>query len=515
MNLLLKNGTCFDGTGKKRYIADIRISGDLVVDIGNLKPKKNEKVLDIKDLYVAPGFIDINSMSDNYGSLFANKGQDSLVRQGITTILIGNDGFSFAPILYSPSVVLKGKVKRGINWIKFNDYLDNLDLHKYGVNVASMVGYTTVHRGVLRGESKKLNKDEVEELLYFLEESIKEGAFGVSSSLLHPETNTTDTMVLEKMMLIAKKYNALYSTTIRDLGDDFLDSFREMFVLQKKTDVNIHISKLIPENSTNWSKYKIIMEALADESTENISFDISPYKNKSSFLHMELPEWAMQNNFRYIDKDENTEKLIEDINKTKSKFAKMIITGGKLAYGYTGKSIGDIAGNQEKSIGELVVDLLKVSNNDVIVQSSVFSEDCIYQAIQSQRSIIATGDAGYNLKENVNNILLHCRAFGCMTKFLGDFVKDRELISWEEAIHKITDAPATKIGLDRRGVIKKKNYADLVVFDPMKIEDATNISDPYHYSRGISYVVVNGVITFEEGLDNITCAGRVLRKMDK
>lgn len=503
MDLLLKNGTCFDGTGRKRVIADIRISGELITEIGNLKPKKKEKVLDLTGFFVAPGFIDINSLSDNEGSLFYDTRQESLVRQGITTILVGNDGFSFAPILHSPSVIFAGKKKRGVDWLSFGEYLDKLKLNDWGVNVASLVGHTTVQRGVLGGEERKLNSDDVKELSHFLEESIKGGAFGISSSLLHKETSTTDTNVLEVMMNVAKNNNALYSTSIREVSGGFLDSFREIFVLQKRVDTEIHISQLLPYESENWKKYKTIMDALGDESTEDISFDVSPYKNQAFYLH------------NVVEDAKSKKGIIKEVDSKEHKFAKMIVCGGKMLGMYTGRSLGDIAENQEKSVGELVADLIDIYQ-DVLVQSSVFGEDCINQAIQNPRSIISTAKAGYSLdKVNNHNTLLHRASFGCMTRFLSKYVSQLDLLSFEEAIYKITGGPATKIGLSRRGVIKNKNYADIVVFDPKSLVDTTKFEDPYHYSLGMKFVIVNGEIAYEEGEKRINCKGRVLSKQDK
>ena len=168
MKLLFKNGTIFDGTGKKRYVGDVRVSDVHIVEVGkNLHRMKNEDVIDATGLYICPGFVDINSMSDNYGSLFSHREQTSLVRQGITTILIGNDGFSFAPLLCSPKIVLEDKVSRGVDWIGFGEYLNKIGARKYGVNVASLVGHTTVHRGITKGDNRRLKKDEVDEFIHF------------------------------------------------------------------------------------------------------------------------------------------------------------------------------------------------------------------------------------------------------------------------------------------------------------------------------------------------------------
>jgi len=517
MNILLKGGTVFDGTGVKRRHADVRIAGEFIVDIGDLSPRANEVVLDATDLFVAPGFIDIHTRSDEYNTLLSNPEQTSLLRQGVTSILVGNSGFSLAPLLApvgneSP----RAQSVPHASWVTMGECLDALSTKRFGVNVATLIGHTTVSGGITHGKHTTLRNDELEELYAFLEQSIQEGAFGISVGLLSPETRTTSPDVLRTMMMIAKKHNALYATTIRNERDLFLDSFKELFVLARETGANVQFSHLKPEYPENWKDHTLVLRALSDEGVDTITFDVYPYTTTFSLLVVALPAWITQKcgvlNRAFFSNTKQRDECIRDINSKEKMFRTMVVGSGNVPYEYYGKQIGEFAQRQEKSVGEIVVMLLEMSDCGVMVYSPSLSEDGLCNALQNQKSFITTNGGGYTIQKKNEPYAAHRRSFGAMPKFFAEYVRDKKLLSWEEAIYKVTYGPAQKIGIQNRGTIAHNHYADIVVFDPHTIQDRTNQQDPYQYPDGIVAVIVNGAVAFEQGNDTIVSAGTVLRK---
>src|SRR3990167_5620529 len=223
--MLIKNGTIIDGSDKKKFGADIRIENKKIKEIGKLNKNSKEDVLDAKGLYVTPGFVDILNHSDAYATLFSNPEQESLLQQGVTTILMRNCGASLAPLVdgvFVNSIQKWGKASKiNVNWLSVAEYLEELKKHSFGVNVATLIGHSTIRRALSGDETRNLNNFEQKQLEYMVETGMREGAFGVSSGLAYSHGATATAKELRAIMNIVKSYNGLYSIHIRNEADRF------------------------------------------------------------------------------------------------------------------------------------------------------------------------------------------------------------------------------------------------------------------------------------------------------
>jgi len=503
--MLIKNGTIIDGSGEKMFSSDIRIGQGTITQIGSLSPKNNEEVLDVSGLYIAPGFIDILNHSDAYITLFENPAQESLLQQGITTILMGNCGSSLAPLVdgaFINSIQKWGDTSKiNVNWLSVKEYIRELNKHKFGVNLATLVGHSTVRRALVGDEEKTLTKQEEQQMNYMIESGLREGAFGVSSGLAYSHGKNANAKELRSLMRLVKKYNGLYSFHIRNEAEEFLSSINEIVALEKETKTNIQLSHLKVVEKKFWGQFKDAIDLI--EKNKNIDFDVYPYNFTASVAYTFLPHWASKGGnstlLPAIKDTEKKDKLINDMKGDSYSYADMVVAMGNISNTYFGKKIGDIAKSQNAEAEKVFLDLILASDNRLVVFSPTIDEKNVEMAIKSEKSIISSASAGYNQKHRLNGALVHPRSFGAMPKFLNKYALDEKLLSLEKAIHKITSKPAEKIGLKKRGKIKKGYFADMVIFDPKKIEDKADLNNPYRYPVGISWVLVNGKVAVENG----------------
>ena len=502
--MLIKNGTIIDGSGSKRFAADIRIENKKIKETGRLNNKGNEDVLDAKGLYITPGFVDVLNHSDAYATLFSNPEQESLLQQGVTTILMGNCGASLAPLVdgvFVNSVQKWGRVSKiNVNWLSVAEYLEELKKHSFGVNVATLIGHSTIRRALSGDETRNLNNFEQKQLEYMVETGMRDGAFGVSSGLAYSHGATATAKELRAIMNIVKSYNGLYSIHIRNEADRFDESVKEILSLVKETGVNTELSHFKVVEKKFWENFKGALSLI--EKLKNINFDIYPYNFTASVLYSFLPAWAIKNGNTSLlpaikDKVKKAE-LVEDMKKDPYSYGEMTVAMGSIANTYFGRKIADIAKNQEKEVEEVVLDLILASHNRLIVFSPSIDESNIELAIKNPKSFVSSDGVGYKEENRIEAGFAHPRYFGAFPKFLNEYVYNKKLISWEEAINKITLGPAQKIGLKDRGKIKKGYFADLVIFNPKKLQSNSDLNNPYQYPSGIHWVLVNGQVAIKD-----------------
>lgn len=515
--MLIKGGKIIDGSGKKMFSGDIRIEGEKIKEIGKLKPAKGEESINARAFYICPGFVDILNHSDAYVTLFDNPNQSSLLQQGITTILMGNCGSSLAPLvdgIFINSIQKWGDISKiNVNWLGVGEYLNELKRHKFGLNIATQIGHSTIRRALVKNEARSLNTSEQEQLEYMIETGLREGAFGVSTGLAYSHGASATAKELRAVMNIVKKYNGLYSTHIRDEGTNFLDAVKETVSLAKETGVNTQVSHFKVTEKDFWDKFPKALELV--EKTENINFDIYPYNFTASVLYTFLPRWASSGGnatlMPAIKNQETRNRLEKEMKNDPYTYGDMIVASGAISDIYFGRKIAEIAKNQDKQVEEVVLDLIMTSGNRLIVFNPAISGENIKLAVESKKSFVSSDGAGYKEGNVTSGRVVHPRYFGAMPKFLNKFVKNEKALSWEEAINKITFGPAQKIGLRNRGKLEKGYFADIVIFNPDEIKSNASITNPYLYPSGINQIIVNGQTAIENN-ESKNNAGHVLVK---
>ena len=522
-DVLIKNGTIIDGTGRPMFNADLGIKEDKIVKIGQLHDESAEVEIDATDRYVCPGFVDVNNHSDAYWRIFLDPGLESMVYQGVTTIIGGNCGSSLAPLAGADSIASIQKWldlrKVNVNWLTMKEFLDSVDAQNIAINFGTLTGHGTLRRGLLKDEMRNLSKEELEMMKRMLLDSLENGALGMSTGLIYTHAKLASKEELVELAKIIKKYDRVYTTHVRGEAGELLGAVDEALDVAKNSGVKLHISHLKAMGEKNWN---LMDEALglierAKEGGVDVTFDVYPYTNTGSVLYVLLPDWISEGGRRAMLnrlKDPVLRaKAIEEMKQSGFNYSKIEVAISPLNKTLARKNMAEIAQSQGKSVEEAVIDTLIASEGMVITSMEVLSEENVEKAIKHPLSIISSNGSGYNLEHAKSGELVHQRSFGTFPRFLSKYVAGKKLLSWEEAIKKMTSLPAEKFGLEKRGKLQEKYFADITIINKEGIKDLATKENPYQYSRGVSGVIVNGKVILSGGEYLKERGGEVLRKV--
>ena len=520
-SVIIKNGTIIDGSGIEKYQADLGIKEDLIAKI---KPKISAKAgqtIDATGLYVCPGFIDIFNHSDDYWTLFTCPSQESLLHQGITTVLGGNAGSSLAPLIHAQVIENIRKWANinevMVNWQKVSEYLAELNRRKLALNYASLVGYETLCRGLTGNTVRSLGAKEITALISVLQDALKQGAFGLSNGLSFSQANLINQDSLVEILKVVVKNNGFYSIHIRGEREEFLPSIKNALDAASQSNVSLEINHLKVLGPENWSQMDEALNLInqAAQAGVKVNFDVYPYTTTGSSLIVLLPDWLAEGNnhtiLNRLDDPIVRIRAIKEMSNIPYDYSKVVIAQAKQP-SFIGKTVSQIADNEGCSPEQAVINILLANEGQVIVFMDVLSEDNFKKALTHSLSLVATDGAGYGMSFNQKGGLIHPRSFGTFPRVLAKYVREEKLLSWEQAIAKMTSIPAQKIGFKKRGLLTIGNFADVVVFNPQVISDLATFDNPFQYALGVEYLLINGCAVIEAGKYNGRMVGRVLTK---
>ena len=521
-DIIIKNAKIIDGTGTPSFLGDIGIKEEKILKVGGLNDEQATVEINGKGKIVCPGFIDVNNHSDTYWRIFLNPHLESLIYQGITTIIGGNCGTSLAPLATPETIDAIQKwvdVKKiNVGWRSVGEFLTVLKERKISPNFGMLVGHATLRRGIIGDEVRSMRSGEIEMQKKILKKAMKDGALGMSTGLIYSHARLAPLEELIELAKIVKKYKGVYATHIRSEQKDFLEAIEEALEIARKSGVKLHISHLKVIGEKNWSKMEEAL-ALIDEAKKNgidVTFDVYPYTATGSVLYSLLPAWVSEGGKRIMLhrlKDPVIRaKVIDEMRESEFDYAKIKIAISPLNKTLARRDISEIARSQEKSVEEAVIDILVASEGMVITSIEALSEENIRQALSNSLSIVATNGSGYDIGHAKTGERVHPRNFGTCIKILEKYVKKEKLLKLETAIHKMTQAPANKFGLKKRGVLKKGYFADIIMFDQNKLKSLATIENPYQYSQGIELMMINGKIVLKDAVYMGNRNGQVIER---
>ena len=522
-DLIIKNGTVIDGTGMPSKNADIGIKDDKITLIDCLIPENNCSVIYANKMIVAPGFIDIHSHSDFLWLI--RKESDSKILDGVTTEICGNCGLSAFP--------LRGKVlerraqgleKYGIvlTWRTATEFYDMAKKAKSSINRAFLVGHGNIRACTIEYENRKPEPHELDQMRKDLNESLKAGAFGMSSGLIYPPGCYAAKEEIIELCKVVKDFSGFYATHIRNEGDTLEDAIKEAIEISKRSGVRLQVSHLKTSGSSNWRKInnvKTIINRAVNEGID-VTSDRYPYIAAATDLDVILPNWVYEGGIEeQIQrlKDTNTRKQIaKELSQTENDNFWDGIMISSVYYDKNkwmeGKTITEISNKLNKPQLETVFDLLIEENTRVDIFLFSMCEENL-EKILSWDFVFIGSDSSMRANQGIlSEGKPHPRSYGTFSRVLGRFCRERKLLSLEKAIQKMTGLPAQKVGLDKRGLLKEGYFADITIFNPDKIIDKSTFTEPHQYSEGIEYVIVNGKITIKNGEHLGATNGRILRK---
>lgn len=537
-DFIIKNGEIFDGDIKKFQTADLGIDGDRIKKIGKIDENEAKNIIDASGKYVCPGFVDLTNHSDTFWTIFSNPCQESLISQGITTVLGGNCGSSLAPIASPKNIesIQKWTDISGlnINWQTVEEFLKELEIrHPIGVNFATLIGHGSLRRIVVGDETRKASKIELEKMKDLLDKSLEAGAFGISFNLASAHEIESDQKEIEALCEITANSGGIAKHHLKDEGKNILPSLSHLISVARATNVKTQISHFKAIGRSAWEKFdeavSFIENSIADD--VKITLDVFPYERTGSSLYLFLPEWVRKNGKRdilHLIKDINERKNIIDYLKSLTlHYEKITVASVLNDKDSLGRTIAEISNNTRVSPEEVILNLIDINELNISIFSDAINTEHIFELIKKPYSMAATDGAGYDISEIKNKELneifslkssinpenyTHPRSFGSYPKFLKEYVFEKKAIELGEAIYKISTFPARTAGFEERGELKENFYADISVLDINNIEDKATYKNPFQFSKGIEHVFVNGELAFQNGEFTLKRNGRVLRK---
>jgi N-acyl-D-amino-acid deacylase len=513
-DILIKNGTVFDGTGAQRTQADIAVNDGRITEVGDLSGDRARETIDAKDLFVAPGFIDISNRSDTRWRLFTDPHLESMLYQGITTIIGGNSGSSLAPI-YSEEMLRSARKwsnvnKVNVDWQTMQEFLHAVGQHRLSVNFGTFVGYGTLRRGLTGDESRELTKAEHASIRKHMKECLDQGALGVSTGMIYSHEKLVTTEELETIGKVVAKHKKLFVAHLRDEGEKLLESLEEVMDIKKKTKTRMHISHLKAMMKDNWT---LMQKAIAKIEDTDICFDIYPYTFTETVLYTFLPDWASEGGRRMMTgrlRNRKLRKQIVDEMEKGPDLSRVIVADTTRSHYFCGKTFGEIARTQNTSVSEAVIDVLLASEGRVIVFFDSVSAENIVRGLKSKNAVISSNGVGYTIEKR-NEKLLHPRSFGAFPHVFAHHVQDDHALTAEEMIHKSSGKVASELGITDRGVIAGGRAADIVIFDPATYVDHATPDRPYQYADGVKWLLINGQVAIKYGKHTGIRSGKIIK----
>ena len=527
-DVIIKNGTVYDGTGDEGRRADVAIRGDRIVGIGDFKRANAKTVIDASGLAVAPGFINMLSWSTE--SLIQDGRSESEIRQGVTTEIMG-EGESMGPV----NERVKEKMLRDqkdihydITWKTLAEYLQFLEKRGISCNVASFIGATTIRENVIGFEDKAPTPQQLDEMRELVRQEMEAGALGIGTSLIYPPAFYAKTEELIELCKVAAKYQGKYISHMRSEGNRVFEALDELFRISREAKIPAEIYHIKTAGVQNWPKQDEFLARIEKAQKEGLKIraDMYTYTAGGTGLDACLPPWTEDGGypalFKRLRDPAMRKKIAEQVKTPSDEWENFYLAAGSpdkiLLVGFkseklkplTGKSLAQVAKMRGKDPVETLMDLIAEDESRIDSIYFLMSEENVKKELAKPWISFGSDEAsqapeGVFLKSNP-----HPRAYGNFARVLGKYSRDEKVITLPEAVRRLSALPATNLGLDHRGFLKEGMFADVVVFDPATIDDRATYEKPHQYAVGVKDVFVNGVQVIKEGEHTGAKPGRAL-----
>jgi N-acyl-D-amino-acid deacylase len=519
-DVLISNVLIFDGTGSEPYLGDVGVIADRIALVTHgASGVAADQVIDATGLHLTPGFIDTHA-STGFGFFFPHAADHKLY-QGITTEIFGNCGTSPAPIgpgLEKTMHGLADDLSFTYDWSSIAEYYQRLETIGLQFNVASLVGHSTLRGGVL-ADWNQVSDGEQQQMNGFMEDAMQEGALGLSTGLIYAPGCFAETEEIIALAKIAANNGGVYASHMRDERDKLAEAVEETLEIGHKAGINVLISHLKAAEKQNFGKISAVLERLdqfnATEPTE-AKIDVYPYTAVSTKVRAFIPKYLLDAGIDQLPKRLKEPAVVEEIDKyiiTKDfDLSQMLIISNEVAE-WEHKTVREIANLNDWSEGRALAEILQ-RNTEMWMVYHCIDEADIEKAILWPNAMICTDSWSHPINAPKRIGVPHPRSYGAFTQFIMDFVKGKSLISFEEAVRKVTSMPAQYFNLPGRGSIRVGAFADLVLFDFDKIEAKATYSSPCELSKGVEHLWVNGQMVISNGKINDALPGRIIRNVE-
>jgi N-acyl-D-amino-acid deacylase len=538
-SIIIRNGKIVDGTGQKSFQADILIENERITEIAPQLKLEADETINAEDCVVSPGFIDMHSHSDF--TLLVHPEAESKIRQGVTTELVGNCGGSPAPVpderfddFMQYMVGLGGLYRKALSpedwkWKTLTQFYEELEAKGIAVNVAPLVGHSTLRSGAMGYESGAPDTDQLAQMRRRLERELDQGLFGLSCGLIYHPGAFADRNELAELAKVVHAHDGVATFHIRSEGKQLLAAIDEAIYVGEQSGASIEISHLKCELPANWGNAKNALNRInqAQENGQRVDFDQYPYRAYHCGLLEIFPTWAKEKGadrmIGALRDKEQRRKIIKDMTRPPFDWENpmeglswdLVRLAGfnrEVNRSLEGLTVDRIA--EELNIEPLEAIFRLFTEEQGGLGMIVFSmnEDDVIEIMQHPTAMIGSDGCAVAPYGITGIKKVHPRFYGTFPRVLGRYVREKKALSLEEAVFKMTGLPARKLNFSDRGLLKKGYQADIVVFDENQVIDKATFENPHQYPAGIQYVLVNGQPVVANGEHTGKLPGRFLKR---
>jgi N-acyl-D-aspartate/D-glutamate deacylase len=497
-DVVIRNATIYDGTGKAGYVGDVAIVGDKIVGVGKVAVAGSPKVIDGTGLVVAPGFIDLHTHCDGSDTGVTREGHrlnKCYLTQGVTTVVTGNCGSGPSDVKAFYATLTKNGV---------------------GTNVAHLVPHNSVRSKAMKNENREPTVDELKKMEALVEAGMKDGAWGMATGLIYTPGTYSKTDELIALAKVAAAHHGIYASHIRHEDTRLLDALNEILTIGKEAKIPVHISHIKASGKAAWGKSAdaVALIRKAKASGQEVTADQYPYIASSTSLAATLiptrfrdgTDKEYKSRLDDPEKGPQIRKILEQELNSRDGGKSIVIARYRPNTKWQGKNLKEIAESEKRPGVDIVVEIEKAGGASV-VNFGMSEEDV---RIYMKEPWVATASDGSS--QIPGDSVPHPRSYGTFPRKIGRYSISDGVIPLEQAIRSASGLPADIIQFTDRGYLKVGQFADVVVFDPKKFLDTATYEKPHQYATGVKYLFVNGKMVIEEGKCGEVLAGRALVK---
>lgn len=498
-DLLITRARVIDGTGNPWFRADVGVKAGRIAAIGNLSGKNGDRTIAARDRVLAPGFIDVHTHIE--GAVEQVPRGDNYLMDGVTTVVTGNCGGST---------------------VKVAEWFAKLEKMGLGLNIATLIGHNSVRREVMKTANRQATPEELKQMEELVATAMREGAVGFSTGLIYIPGTYSNSAEVVALGVAAGKFGGVYASHMRDEGEKVLEAIREAADVAKAAGVPAQLSHFKIDTPRLWgmsTKSLALVEQYRREGVD-VVIDQYPYDHSSTNLGITLPSWALADGEpavkeRLASADTRARIKREMLERLKNlghaDYSYAIVARYRPDQRFEGKNISEVNVllGREKTIENEAETILEIIGNGgaQMVYHSMGSED-VERIMRYPNTAIAS-DGGIRV---FGEGMPHPRSYGTNARVLAEFVRKRGILTLEDGVRRMTSLPARTFGFRDRGVIREGYVADLLLFDPARVQDKATFQQPHQYTEGFDFVLVNGVVMVDEGKLTENRGGRVVRR---